>query len=64
VFGIFACRTLDAGKNSDLDLFIVGRVGADERRELSRLDEICLKAELIETTRRLKIRISFRSSWT
>lgn len=45
---------VEAGQNSDLDLFIVGRI-ADGRRALSRLDEICMKAELIETTRRLKI---------
>ncbi|MBX3198674.1 MAG: nucleotidyltransferase domain-containing protein [Labilithrix sp.] len=45
---------IEAGQNSDLDLFIVGRV-ADGRRALSRLDEICMKAELIETTRRLEI---------
>ena len=45
---------IEAGKNSDLDVFIVGRT-TDNRRALSRLDEICLKAELIETTRRLGV---------
>lgn len=45
---------IEAGKNSDLDVFIVGRT-KDGRRGLSRLDEICMKAELIETTRRLGV---------
>jgi predicted nucleotidyltransferase len=47
----------EAGSHSDLDLFIAGRThdptpGQDERRRaLSRLDEICVKADLIEATR-------------
>jgi hypothetical protein len=48
----------EASSHSDLDLFIVGRtVGQDQppRRALSRLDEICVKADLIETVRNLKI---------
>ena len=35
---------IEAGKNSDLDVFIVGRT-KDDRRALSRLDEICMKHE-------------------
>ncbi|MBF0392428.1 MAG: hypothetical protein HQL38_07080 [Alphaproteobacteria bacterium] len=52
---------LEAGAKSDLDLFIVGkadpaRVGSDGTKEsqLKRLDEICIKAELIDATRKLK----------
>ena len=44
----------DASEWSDLDLFIAGRPlepGASGR-ELSQLNEICLKAELVEATRR------------
>ncbi len=49
----------EASKYSDLDLFIVGREKWDDERkqmvrELTRLDEICLKADLIEATQRLK----------
>jgi predicted nucleotidyltransferase len=44
----------EASQHSDLDLFIVGQ-GRDGRRTLGRLDEILLKADLIEVTRRLKI---------
>jgi hypothetical protein len=44
----------EASKYSDLDLFIVGR-GSIDHPELSNLDEICLKAELIEATRTLAI---------
>lgn len=40
----------EAHQWSDLDLFIVGR-GSDEKRELSRLDEIQVEADLIEATR-------------
>lgn len=43
----------EASEYSDLDLFIVGK-GAKGRRELPRLDEICIKADLIETTRQHK----------
>jgi predicted nucleotidyltransferase len=49
----------EASAHSDLDLFIVGKVGEEtnnvdkgvRRRSLSRLDEICLKAELIKNAR-------------
>ena len=51
---------LEASKNSDLDLFIVGLAdstasdgGHIRASRLSRLDEICIKAELIEATRAL-----------
>jgi predicted nucleotidyltransferase len=43
----------EASTHSDLDLFIVGN-GAKGSRQLPRLDEICIKADLIETTRRHK----------
>lgn len=46
----------EASRFSDLDLFIVG--GSEQiggRRLLSRLDEICVKADLVEVTRDLKI---------
>lgn len=43
----------EASQYSDLDLFIVGRE-KNGARELTHLDEICLQAELIETTRRLQ----------
>jgi predicted nucleotidyltransferase len=41
----------EAGKHSDLDLFIVGLTEGD-RRKLSRLDEIVLKADLIDASRK------------
>jgi len=44
----------DASEHSDLDLFIVGGT-KDDRRLLSRLDEILVKAALIEATRQNKI---------
>ncbi len=44
----------EASKYSDLDLFIVGR-GEKNRRELSRLEEICVKADLIEAIQKLGI---------
>jgi hypothetical protein len=44
----------EASGHSDLDLFIVGL--GKRKRKLSRLQEICLEAELISATRRLKIR--------
>jgi predicted nucleotidyltransferase len=44
----------EASKFSDLDLFIVGR-GAKNSRELSRLTEICVTADLINVTRQLGI---------
>jgi len=52
---------LEASEHSDLDLFIVGKNDGKERKEgkqgslLNRLDEICIKADLIEVTRREKI---------
>jgi predicted nucleotidyltransferase len=51
----------EAGPRSDLDLFIVGKKdgnqGPDGREGslLRRLDEICIKADLIEATRELRI---------
>jgi predicted nucleotidyltransferase len=44
----------EASKYSDLDLFIVGR-GNKNRRELSNLEEIRIKADLIEATKTLDI---------
>lgn len=41
----------EASAHSDLDLFIMGK-GTEEKRALRRLDEICIKADLIETTRK------------
>jgi predicted nucleotidyltransferase len=43
----------EASEYSDLDLFIVGG-GTKEERELKNLNEILIKAELIEATRKLK----------
>ena len=40
----------EASEHSDLDVFIVGR-GSDERPSLSRLDQICVKADLIHAAR-------------
>lgn len=39
----------EAHRTSDLDLFIVGQ-GSAGKRDLRRLDEICIKADLIEAT--------------
>jgi predicted nucleotidyltransferase len=44
----------EASSHSDLDLFIVS-TGAPGKPTLRRLDEILIKADLIETTRKLKI---------
>ena len=44
----------EASQFSDLDLFILGRTDKD-RRVLGNLDEICIKADLVEATRKLKI---------
>ncbi len=44
----------EAHESSDLDLFIVGQ-GTPEKRELKRLDEIRIKADLIEATQDLQI---------
>ncbi len=43
----------EASAHSDLDLFIVG-LGCPDNPALSRLDAICIKADLIEATRTLK----------
>lgn len=51
----------EASQYSDLDLFIVGKNDGVEGRDgkessmLRRLDEICIKADLIQATRELKI---------
>ena len=45
----------EACEHSDLDLFIVGR-DSDDHPALSRLDQICLKAELIHAARRCGFR--------
>lgn len=51
----------EAGRHSDLDLFIVGKRDGKPGRDgkegslLRRLDEICIKAELIQATRDLDI---------
>lgn len=45
---------LEASPHSDLDLFIMGRVDGGDRA-LSRLDEICIKASLIEAVREMGI---------
>ena len=48
----------EASQFSDLDLFIVGNLAVrngKEERALSRLDEICVKADLIQVTRDLGI---------
>jgi len=54
----------EASNYSDLDLFILGKIkiepdqatgGKREERLLTRLDEILVKAELIQTIRKLKI---------
>jgi hypothetical protein len=51
----------EAGQHSDLDLFILGKRDGKPGRDgiegslLKRLDEICIKADLIEATRKLGI---------
>lgn len=47
----------EASVYSDLDLFIVGKTDPKDAKRslLKRLDEICIKADLIEVTRDLKI---------
>jgi hypothetical protein len=61
VFATGSFGRREAGPHSDLDLFIVGKrdgkPGPDgkEGSRLGRLDEICLKACLIEATRKLNI---------
>jgi hypothetical protein len=44
----------EASAHSDLDLFIAGRVDDSEKPLLSRLDQICVKADLIEAARELE----------
>lgn len=44
----------EAGSHSDLDLFIMGK-GTKTSPALRRLDEICVKADLIEATRKHEI---------
>lgn len=46
---------LEASSHSDLDLFIVGKNDKEKKSLLRRLDEICLKADLIKVTRELNI---------
>lgn len=46
---------LEASPHSDLDLFIVGKSDNEGKSLLKRLDEICIKADLIEVTRKLGI---------
>lgn len=45
----------EATDHSDLDLFILARVESGDKRRLSRLDEICLEANLIRSVRSTKI---------
>lgn len=49
----------EAGQHSDLDLFIIGArngdPGSNDKNTLRRLDEICLKADLIRTTKKLSL---------
>ncbi|HYL77815.1 MAG TPA: nucleotidyltransferase domain-containing protein [Bryobacteraceae bacterium] len=45
----------EASSHSDLDVFIVSKVDDKGNRLLKRLDEICIKADLIEITRKLGI---------
>lgn len=46
----------EASAHSDLDLFILGKNDGKGRSLLRRLDDICIKADLIEATRKLGIR--------
>jgi len=54
VYAIGSFGRCEASPHSDLDLFIAGR-DTGEATELRRLDEILVKAELIEATRKLSI---------
>jgi predicted nucleotidyltransferase len=45
----------EASAHSDLDLFIVGKSNDKRQSLLRRLDEICIKADLIKVTRKLGI---------
>lgn len=54
---IYATGSYGRGESSqfsDLDLFIVGKE-SEGKRALGKLDEICMKADLIEATREMKI---------
>ncbi|MGH9742330.1 MAG: nucleotidyltransferase domain-containing protein [Candidatus Acidiferrum sp.] len=61
VFATGSFGRQEAGPHSDLDLFILGKrdgnpgTGGIEGSRLKRLDEICIKADLIEATRELNI---------
>jgi len=61
VFATGSFGRREAGPHSDLDLFIVGKkdgkagIDGKEGSLLKPLDEICLKADLIEATRKLHI---------
>jgi hypothetical protein len=61
VFATGSFGRRESGPHSDLDLFIVGKrdgkPGRDDKEgsRLSRLDEICIKADLIEATRKLNM---------
>lgn len=59
VYAIGSFGRGEASANSDLDLFIVGKTNdprdSTESSLLGRLDEICVKADLIEATRALGI---------
>lgn len=61
VFATGSFGRCEAGPHSDLDLFIVGKRDGKPGRNgkegslLKRLDEICVKADLIKATRDLKI---------
>ena len=54
VYAIGSFARGEASPNSDLDLFIVGQ-GTPTNRQLSYLDEICVKADLIEVSRQFRI---------
>ncbi len=45
----------EANQHSDLDLFIAGHPTTEGKRHLKALDEICIKADLIEATREFGI---------
>lgn len=45
----------EASVHSDLDVFIVGKVDDEKKSLLKRLDEICIKADLIDVTKKLEI---------
>src|SRR5262249_46833899 len=59
VYATGSTGRLEASPHSDLDLFIVGKTARGEDGKcgsmLPRLDEICVKAELIQATRDLGI---------